>query len=81
MEFLTKDQLQKLNTKRLINLLKSVRVKERIGHRVMSCDCCGEYLGKDQKRDYAEHVAPFENYAEKIKKILSTRENVEKRVR
>lgn len=67
---MTQQQLEKLNTKRLIALLKSVRVKERIAVQKLT--------GGNFKKEIEEKVKPLTDYAETIKNILSTRENIEK---
>lgn len=82
MEMLTYEQLEKLNTKRLISLLKVVRIRQRQASKSMACECCGEWLGTDEayEKEYTECVKPFEDYADKIKNILGSREHVEKAV-
>lgn len=80
MKILTYTQLEQLNTGRLVALLKSVRVRERIAGKSMVCDCCGEFLGDQEafQKEFDEKVKPITDYTDNIKNILSTRENVKK---
>jgi hypothetical protein len=78
---LTVDELNKLNTKRLLGVLASVRaVEQSIIHRNLSyhwcCEVCKEYIGDGFKRDCLDPALHLTNYKNRIKKILATRENI-----
>jgi hypothetical protein len=80
-------QLEKMNTKRLLMLLKSVRAVESAEQRSLKsahicCTTCWEWMLT--KEEYKEMVLKptlhLTNYKHRIKKILSTRENLKKPV-
>lgn len=77
---LTQEQLNKLSTQRLINVLRLVRVKERIASKSLVCDCCGEYLGNKFQDEYAKALLPIDvDYSDRIKDILKTREHMNRK--
>lgn len=83
LKFLTVCELNKLNTKRLLGVLKSVRsVEDSAKRKNMSygvcCEVCNEWvLGKDEfEKVVVPRIAHLTAYKNRIKKILSTRENV-----
>jgi len=69
--YLTEEQMEKLNTKRLLTYYKKKRHLRRVG----VCDCCGEILTKEDKEinDWANA------HLDKVKEILDTKEHVEKK--
>lgn len=85
MKLLTDAQLEKLNTKRLLALLKVVRkVELRTQHSFahaaggMCCEVCNEWIDGEEKyrRDVLVPTAYLTVYKDTIKKILKNREHV-----
>lgn len=77
-KFLTDERLQKLNTPRLLNVLRSARarhssIRNHAGPRC--CELCHEYIGDDWENDVEKPAKPYKEYVEQIKAILATREN------
>lgn len=77
------EQLKKLNTKRLLNVLnqaRAVRSAERLRLRSLGwcCDICKEWKGT--KESFEEKVnkptAHLTAYVNRIKSILATREHI-----
>jgi hypothetical protein len=72
-------ELEKLNTKRLLNVLKIARALEsnvlnHVGARC--CEICNEYIGGDWENDVKKPAEQLTNYKHRIKTILATRENI-----
>lgn len=83
LKFLTVQELEKLNTKRLLGVLNSVRAvegNEQFTKRstYVCCDLCDDWiLGKEAFDEYViKPTAHLTAYKERIKKILATREHV-----
>lgn len=78
MQIHIESHLRKLNTKRLIALLKAVRRHVRILLNVY-CRCCDQFLGKEEELEKIyDEARPYEKYADQIKEILKTHEHVVK---
>lgn len=76
---LTDAQLNKLITNRLLSLLHKIRaIESAIGHYdgPRCCEICHEYIGNDWENDVGIHLQPLNEYIERIKKVLATREHV-----
>lgn len=83
LKFLTDSELERLNTKRLLGVLKSIRAVE---HDVKTqkesygtcCSYCREWILSEE--EYTKNVklptAHLTSYKDKIKRILATREHV-----
>jgi len=79
LNYLTAEQLNKLSTPRLLNVLKSARaVHSAIGHYrgPRCCELCHEYIGSDWENDVEVPRRPVKEYMDKIKAVLATREHV-----
>lgn len=84
LKFLTKKELEKLNTKRLLGVLNSIRaIEHKVRRQKMSygicCDVCnGWILGKEEfERVVVPEITHLTNYKNRIKEILANREHVE----
>jgi len=84
LKMLSQSQLEKLNTKRLLGVLKVARAVEqaeqlrlRMPH--VCCEICMEWmLGPEEWEEMiVKPTAHLTGYKNRIKKILATRENVE----
>lgn len=83
MKLLSQTQLEKLNTPRLLNILKSTRA---IIHSIQSgnsCplryrmrDCCSEHGFYHSPETIDDVLWPLKNYFSLLKSILATREHV-----
>lgn len=90
MEHKTKEQLNKLNDKRLLSYYKSVRAKTGKYIKQFYCDCCGtpdwEFTNSRETKEEREiykneclvKIKKAENYLSLIKAELSKRKHVEK---
>ena len=83
LKFLTVKELEKLNTKRLLGVLKSIRAVTDNAHRRKACygtccNICNEWiLSKEEfQKNVIEPTAHLRSYKTRIKKILATREHV-----
>ena len=81
LRMLTEIQLNKLNTRRLLGVLKSARAVEqseiqRWESQGWCCEVCKEYVGGDWETEVGIRVKPFTDYKNLVKSILSTREHV-----
>jgi len=85
LKLLSDEQLEKLNTKRLLGVLKSVRAVESAEQRYLMrksgkicCEMCHEWIGSTD--EYKELVlvptAYLTIYKNKVMSILATREDV-----
>lgn len=84
LKMLSQSQLEKLNTKRLLGVLKSARAVESAERqrRMMPhvcCEVCMEWMLGPEEWDelIVKPTAHLTGYKNRIKKILATRENVE----
>ena len=70
------EQLNKLSTKRLVNVLKLARKRMNSTQR---CNCCGEWVGEIYGKDSSEVELAEESTAffNKVKAMCDERENVE----
>lgn len=80
-KMLTDEQLQKLATNRLLAVFQMVRatiscIYTHYGHRC--CEICNEYIGDNWEEDVHQHAVPLEEYQNRIKAILNTREHVDR---
>ena len=81
-----KSELEKLNTKRLLAYYKAERRRYNKEINKFICECCGEYMWDIYpkywtKREKIEKKLSWRNhqkYLKFIKKILSTREHINK---
>lgn len=83
LKFLTVNELEKLNTKRLLGVLKSIRAVEHTTKRQnmsygVCCDVCNEWiLGEEEfEKTVVPQIAYLTSYKNRIKKILATREHL-----
>lgn len=84
LKMLSQSQLEKLNTKRLLGVLKVARAVESAErHRLASygwcCEICKEWMRGEEawEKEVVKPTAHLTGYKNRIKKILATRENVE----
>ena len=83
LKFLTTEELEKLNTKRLLGVLSSIRAvkddarRRKAGYGIC-CNICNEWIlsREEYQRNVNEPTAHLTAYKERIKKILSTREHI-----
>jgi hypothetical protein len=79
-KMLTVEEMEKLSTPRLLNVLKIARALEsdaQLSRGRRCCEMCKEYIGEDYEKDVAEPTRHLTNYKNRIKKILNTREHVD----
>jgi len=83
LKMLTVNELEKLNTKRLLGVLNSARaVRHSERNKRLSehwcCEMCKEYLAgpETQRKEVDEPTAHLTNYVKRIKKVLATREHI-----
>lgn len=74
----TIEDLQKLNTVRLLSYYKAVRSKYYSFYASCMCDCCGEFLWHIDPEDNGMEydLNDFEKYLELIRSVLNTRGHV-----
>lgn len=84
LKFLTVNELQKLNTNRLLGVLNSIRaIEHKVRRRKMSygicCNICNSWiLGKEEfERVIVPEIAHLTGYKNRVKKILATREHID----
>jgi len=83
---LTQEQLEKLSTQRLLQVLKAARACYSAANKGLHCECCGTpYLelypdDRSHKKDLKDALVLY-NYYDLIRNILSMRENVKKPTR
>lgn len=84
LKFLTVNDLQKLNTNRLLGVLNSIRaIEHKMKRQKMSygicCDMCNEWiLGKEEfERAIVPEIEHLTNYKNRVKTILATREHID----
>ena len=78
LNILSKKQLESLNTKRLLMVLKSARAVESgilYHHGPRCCEICHEYIGDDYENDVLRVARPITEYKNLIKEVLSKREH------
>lgn len=80
-KFLNLEELDKLNTKRLLTFYKKERLRFYRFIGGQTCDCCGErYLDIYPNDEYYKNVGKLEkewdDYLKKIKELLNKREHV-----
>ena len=81
LKMLSQSELERLNTKRLLGVLKSIRaVEQSVILKNLSehwcCEVCKEYMGINFYSDCLEPAKHLTLYKNKVKAILSTRENI-----
>ena len=73
---LSDKELNKLNEKRLRNVLNSARA---VANNVLSslgprcCEICNEYIGDDYERDVVIPAKKYTDYRDKIKNLLNSK--------
>ena len=84
LKFLSNEELEKLNTKRLLGVLNSIRAIQNNEKRQnmsygVCCDMCNVWiLGKEEfERAVVPQIAHLTEYKNRVKKILGTREHVQ----
>jgi hypothetical protein len=83
LKFLTESQLEKLNTKRLLGVLNSIRAVEHDVKRQkksygMCCSMCKVWILDEEEylKNVKEPTAHLTSYKDKIKRILAAREHI-----
>ena len=73
-------ELEKLNTRNLLNYFKAERQRFHKFDAQYLCGCCGEYLfsksESNKKKKFFSDKDAWENYLETIKEVLRVREDV-----
>ena len=83
-KFKTKEQLESLNTKRLLSLYRAEYLRYLRYRRHHLCECCGEHLiYNEQDRIYGKlvdkNIKIYEKYLSLMKSILNNREHIKKK--
>jgi len=76
------EEPEKLNTKRLLSVLKKARAhRSSIAnyHGPRCCEVCHEYIGDDWENDVGKFLRIYDDYMDKLKTILKDREHIERK--
>ena len=81
-KFFSLEELEKLNTKRLLTFYKKERLRFYSFIGSQTCDCCGErysniYSNDEYYKNAGNLEKEWDGYLKKIKELLNKRENIE----
>lgn len=81
-KFFNLEELDKLNTKRLLAFYKKERLRFYSFIGAQTCDCCGEmysniYPNDEYYKNAGKLEKEWDGYLKKIKELLNKRENIE----
>lgn len=72
-------ELEKLHTKKLLDILSGIRAEKSIRRRNIGrrcCEYCNDYIGPDWNVEVKPHLVVCTEYIDRIKAILKTRPHI-----